>query len=289
MRYYVLLFFGVLILTTSCKEKKNGQIIDIENIYAWCIVPYDSLERSPEERINMLKGLGIKKYAYDWREKHLSSMAEELRLAKRNGIDVNAIWLWIDVNSDTIDGLSSSNKKVFNIIEEVGYKGQLWVGINDNFLENLSDVESVKKGAEMIAFLSKKANALDCKVALYNHGGWFGEPKNQIKIINALPNEELGIVYNFHHAHEQIEVFPELVTMMLPFLWNVNLNGLRKEGPKILTIGEGDYEKEMIAILLEKGYKGDFGILGHVEDADVQIILKANLNGLKKLTILVDF
>lgn len=289
MRYYVLLFFGVLILTTSCKEKKNGQIIDIENIYAWCIVPYDSLERSPEERINMLKGLGIKKYAYDWREKHLSSMAEELRLAKRNGIDVNAIWLWIDVNSDTIDGLSSSNKKVFNIIEEVGYKGQLWVGINDNFLENLSDVESVKKGAEMIAFLSKKANALDCKVALYNHGGWFGEPKNQIKIINALPNEELGIVYNFHHAHEQIEVFPELVTMMLPFLWNVNLNGLRKEGPKILTIGEGDYEKEMIALLLEKGYKGDFGILGHVEDADVQIILKANLNGLKKLTILVDF
>jgi len=276
-------------LTTSCKEKNNGHIIDIENIYAWCIVPYDSLERSPEERINMLKGLGIKKYAYDWREKHLASMAEELRLAKRNGIEVNAIWLWIDGNLDTIDGLSSSNNKVFSIIEEVGYKGQLWVGINDNFLENLSDAESVKKGAEMIAFLSKKANALDCKVALYNHGGWFGEPKNQIKIIEALPNEELGILYNFHHAHEQIEVFPELATMMLPYLWNVNLNGLRKEGPKILTIGEGDYEKEMIALLLEKGYKGDFGILGHVEDTDVEIILKANLNGLKKLTILEDF
>lgn len=289
MRYYVLLFFGALILTTSCKEKNNGHIIDIENIYAWCIVPYDSLERSPEERINMLKGLGIKKYAYDWREKHLASMAEELRLAKRNGIEVNAIWLWIDGNLDTIDGLSSSNNKVFSIIEEVGYKGQLWVGINDNFLENLSDAESVKKGAEMIAFLSKKANALDCKVALYNHGGWFGEPKNQIKIIEALPNEELGILYNFHHAHEQIEVFPELATMMLPYLWNVNLNGLRKEGPKILTIGEGDYEKEMIALLLEKGYKGDFGILGHVEDTDVEIILKANLNGLKKLTILEDF
>lgn len=281
MKYYILLFFGAIVMMTSCTEKNNGQIIDMENIYAWCIVPYDSLERSPEERINMLKGLGIKKYAYDWREKHLSSMAEELRLAKRNDIEVNAIWMWIDGNSDSIDGLSSSNKKVFNVIEEVGYKGQIWVGINGNFFENLSDPEAVKKGAEMIAFLSKKANALGCKIALYNHGDWFGEPKNQIQIIEALPNEDLGIVYNFHHAHEQIDVFPEMVTMMMPYLWNVNLNGLRKEGPKILTIGEGDYEKEMIALLLEKGYKGDFGILGHVEDADVETILKANLNGLK--------
>ncbi len=283
MKNYIIILFIAIIMIASCKEGKEEYLININTIYAWCIVPYDSLERSPEERIEMLKRLGIKKYAYDWRKEHLTTMATELSLAEKNGIDVIAVWLWIDGNSDSINGLNGSNEKVFDIVEEVGYKGQIWVGINANFFENLSDSAAVEKGAEMIAFLSKKANALDCKIALYNHGDWFGEPKNQIKIIDALPNEDLGIVYNFHHAHNQIEAFPEMVSMMMPYLWAVNLNGLRKEGPKILTIGEGDYEKDMIDVLLKNGYKGDFGILGHVEDADVETILKANLNGLKKV------
>ena len=180
-----------------------------------------------------------------------------------------------------MEGLNSSNEKVFSVIEEVGYECQIWVSFNANFFENLSDADSVNKGAKMIAFLSNKAAALNCKIALYNHGDWFGEPENQIKIIKALPNEDLGLVYNFHHAHNQIDDFPEMVTIMLPYLWNVNLDGLRKEGPKILPIGAGDYEKEMIELLIAQGYKGDFGILGHVEEADVKTILKANLDGLR--------
>jgi sugar phosphate isomerase/epimerase len=281
MKYFLIIFLGATMMITSCKEKNNEEIIGMDNIYAWCIVPFDSLERSPEERISMLKKLGINKYAYDWREEHLSEMAKELRLAKKNNIDVIAVWMFIDNNGDSINGLSNSNDKVFNIIKEVDYKGQIWLGFNANFFENLSDSEAVKKGTEMIAFLSKKASALGCKIALYNHGNWFGEPKNQIKMIENLPNEDLGVIYNFHHAHKQIDAFPENVTLMMPYLWNVNLNGLRKEGPKILTIGQGDHEKDMIDLLLKKGYKGGFGILGHVKDADVEIILKANLIGLK--------
>jgi len=269
-------------MTASCQETKDELVIDLENIYAWCIVPYDSLKRSPEERIKMLKGLGITKYAYDWRNEHLPSMAEELRLAKKSNIAIIAVWMWIDDRGNSLDGLNDSNEKVFSVVEEVGYKGQIWVSFNANFFENLSDADAVKKGANMITYLSKRASTLGCKVALYNHGDWFGEPANQIKIIEALPNEDLGLIYNFHHAHEQIETFPELVTTMLPYLWSVNLNGMRKGGPKILTIGEGDYEKEMIDQLIKKGYTGDFGILGHNEGKDVEILLKANLNGLKK-------
>ncbi len=280
MKHYIPILIVSLVFFVSCKETKKDRIIDLENIYAWCIVPYDRMKRSPAERIEMLKRLGITKYAYDWRSEHLPQMAEELRLAEKNDIEVIALWLWIDNNSDSLHGLNSSNEKVFNVIEEVGYKGHIWVSFNNNFFENLSDADAMEKGAKMIEFLSKKATTLGCKVALYNHGGWFGEPKNQIKIIESLPQEDLGLVYNFHHAHKQIDAFPELVTIMLPHLWNVNLNGLRKEGPKLLTIGAGDHEIEMINILIEKGYKGDFGILGHVEEADVESILKANLNGL---------
>lgn len=271
------------VLFYSCNTNKNSMLIAQSKLYAWCIVPFDSVNRTPMDRIEMLKQLNFSKYAYDYRDKHLSNMAEELALAKENGIDVIAVWMWIDDNWDAVDALNTPNEKVFDIIEKVGYKGQIWVSFNANYYTNLPDSLAIEKGAKMIAYLSKRANALGCKVGLYNHGDWFGEPANQIKIIEALPEEELGLVYNFHHAHQQIEYFPEIVSTMLPYLWYVNLNGLRKEGPKILPIGQGNHEKEMIKLLISEGYQGDFGILGHVENADVKTILATNLEGLKNL------
>ena len=65
--------------------------------------------------------------------------------------------------------------------------------------------------------------------------------------------------------------------------YSVNLNGMRKGGPKILPIGQGDHEREMIQILLNKGYNGPWGILGHVEDADVKYVLDQNIDGLNNL------
>ncbi len=281
MKYLPLLLPALLYL--SCKTNPATQEMNLDNIYAWCIVPFDSLERTPEQRIEMLKRLNIKRYAYDWRVKHLESMGRELELAKKNDIEVISVWMWIDAQRDSVGKLNESNEEVFRILEETGYKGQLWVSFHANFFEGLSDQDAVQKGAEMIGFLSKRAEALACNVGLYNHGDWFGEPGNQIKIIEALPDEDIGLIYNFHHGHHQIDAFPELVEVMLPYLWYVNLNGLQKGGPKILTIGKGEHEKEMIDRLLAKGYSGDFGILGHVEEADVEVVLKENLDGLKQL------
>ncbi|MBX2875998.1 MAG: AP endonuclease [Saprospiraceae bacterium] len=271
------------LLVFSCQTPPSKDNLNIDNIYAWCIVPFDSLERTPEQRIEMLKRLNIKRYAYDWRVKHLESMGRELELAKDNDIEVISVWMWIDAQRDTVGKLNEPNEELFKIVEQMGYKGQLWVSFHANFFAGLSDPDAVQKGAEMIAFLSKRAQALGCNVGLYNHGDWFGEPGNQIKIIEALPEEDLGLIYNFHHGHHQIDAFPQLVEEMLPYLWYVNLNGLQKGGPKILTIGKGDHEKEMIELLLAKGYDGDFGILGHVEEADVEVVLQANLDGLKEL------
>ncbi|MFY0627914.1 MAG: TIM barrel protein [Reichenbachiella sp.] len=283
MKYFTILILAGFTLS-SCLERDKKQFIDIENVYAWCIVPFDSVERSPMERINMLKRLGIKKYAYDWREKNLSEMADELRLAEQNEIEVIAVWLWLDDNWDAVGALNPLNERLLSIVKEVGYNGQIWVSFNSNYFAGRTDQLALEKGIKMISYLSDKAKELGCKIALYNHGDWFGEPANQIKIIKALAEKDLGIVYNFHHAHKQIEAFPEIVEMMVPYLWYVNLNGLRKEGPKILTIGKGDYEKGMIELLNEKGYSGDYGILGHIEDADVEAVLNANLEGLKKFS-----
>ena len=283
MKSVIPLILAALLLLGSCDQRPDKAKISMENLYAWCIVPFDSLERTPAERIAMLKRLGITKYAYDWRTEHLNSTAQELELARDNHIEVNALWLWIDDNWDSVGKLNESNERLFEIIEEAHYQGQIWVSFHANYFENLTDEAALAKGVDMIGYLSNRAKALSCKIALYNHGDWFGEPEDQVKIIKALPQEELGIIYNFHHAHHQIDAYPQLVSTMMPYLWSVNLNGLRREGPKILTLGEGDFELEFVETLIEAGYTGDFGILGHVEDADVEVVLEANLNGLKSM------
>jgi hypothetical protein len=70
---------------------------------------------------------------------------------------------------------------------------------------------------------------------------------------------------------------------MKPYLSSVNLNGMKKDGPKILTIGHGDYEKTMIELLINNGFAGPWGILGHIAEKDVKTVLKQNLDGLKSI------
>jgi hypothetical protein len=67
--------FLVLVLFATChqlatSDKKSS--LDMDNYFAWCIVPFDSQNRTPAQRMEMLKTLGFQSYAYDWREKHLA-------------------------------------------------------------------------------------------------------------------------------------------------------------------------------------------------------------------------
>ena len=268
---------------TKTFNQSMNQKISMENLFAWCIVPYDSKKRTPEERIAMLKELGFKSYAYDWREEHLNSTVNELRIALENGIKINAIWIWIDGQFDKPGQLSASNEKIFSALKETVISTQIWIGFNENYFSGLNHEKSLNKGIEMLRYLDGRAKESGSKIALYNHGGWFGEPENQVEMIERLPECEIGMIYNFHHGHEQIEQFPQLIKIMKPYLWAVNLNGMKKDGPKILTIGEGDKEAEMIKLLLNYDFNGPYGIIGHTEGEDVKKVLERNLNGLRSL------
>jgi sugar phosphate isomerase/epimerase len=273
----VILLFGVI----SCNKNQTVKP-DMENYFAWCIVPFDNQNRMPEQRIEMLKRLGFVSYAYDWREKHLPEMAKEIKLATKNGIKMNGVWMWID-KSDSIGKLSANNQKVLQTLEETGLKTQIWMSFPEDYFDEMGDDERFDKAIEMIDYLADEAAKRGCKIGLYNHGGWFGNPDNLVKIIEMLPGKEVGIIFNFHHAHDLLGNFDNLVKNMVPYLWAVNLNGMNPGGPKILPVGSGEKEAEMIAILKENGFSGPFGILGHVEDADVETVLQGNLEGLKML------
>lgn len=277
MKYALLLVFAL----TISKSTFSQNLFSDSNLLPWCIVPYDSQQRTPEQRIEMLKKMGMKQYAYDWREKNIPTFEREIDLAQQYNIKIEAVWMWIGNETDKIGELSKQNEQILSILQHKKLKTTIWVGFNNDFFANLNHDEKLIKGVAFLNFFAKKAKAINCKIALYNHGDWFGEPENQIEIIKASKLTNVGIVYSFHHAHHQVNRFHSMLKNMLPYLVTVNLNGMGDT--KIMDIGKGKYEKEMIDMLSLSGYKGRIGILGHIEEEDVELVLKRNIAGLRNL------
>lgn len=252
-----------------------------ENLVAWCVVPFDSRKRTPAERTRMLQELGFRSLAWEWRQEHLTLLDEEIVLLREAGIDLKAVWCWIDGRSE--GALGDANEQLLATLQRTGTRTDIWCSFSADFFAGLSDEEKVTKGAETVALLRTKAKAIGCGVSLYNHGDWFGEPRNMVKVLRHLKAEDIGLVYNFHHAHAQLEDFPSNLALMMPYLRTVNLNGMRADGPKILPLSSGEHEETMMRQLDEVGFQGSIGILGHVEDADVKDILGENLAGMQRL------
>ena len=104
--------------------------------------------------------------------------------------------------------------------------------------------------------------------------------------------KDLGIVLNFHHAHPFIDQFPELFKQVRPYLFVVNTNGMhvmmkpdgkRVGDPKILALGKGDHEVDMLRVVKESGYTGPLGVIDHMGRVDPEVNLKNNLEALKAI------
>ncbi|WP_046759186.1 sugar phosphate isomerase/epimerase family protein [Kordia jejudonensis] len=272
----------ILSLNIAC-EKAEKQLIDIKEVSPWCILGFDAADRTPEQRISLLKELGLKKYGFNKGKGDFSKMKEEFQLAQENDIEITSVFLWLNAKRDSIGKLSPSNQELLKNISEVPQKPVIWVSFSANFFENLSQEAAIKRSVDMIKFVKQKADQMGCKLALYNHHGWFGNPYNQLKILEALNDDSISMVYNFHHAQEYVDQFQDIAKKITPYLSFVNLNGVKKEGPQIITIGEGDHEFEMIQTLVKEGFTGPWGILGHIKTEDVKLVLERNIEGLKKM------
>ncbi|GJM30446.1 MAG: hypothetical protein DHS20C17_30810 [Cyclobacteriaceae bacterium] len=263
------------------EDQTDYSIYSMDNLVAWCVVPFDSLQRGPQQRAEMLGDLGFKKFAYDWRDQHLPTFPEEVKALGNNGVELTAVWWWIDGQGDHL--LNPGNQQLLHYLDSLNISCDIWMSFDDRFFEGLEDSQKLDKAVEAVKELNKKVEEIGCNLMLYNHGAWFGDPINQIEIIEKSGLENIQIVYNFHHAHQQMEEFPQLLTIMLPYLNTVNINGMKQEGPKILTVGAGDSESRMLRTLALSGFKGNIGIIGHLENEDVQIVLDRNLRGLQQI------
>ena len=246
-----------------------------QNLVAWCIVPFDANKRGPAQRAAMLKELGITRCAYDWRKEHVASFEQEILEYRKQGIEFFAFW--------------GGHEAAYELFEKYDLHPQIWRTLPAG--EGDSQAGKVESAAKAMQSLAKRAGELGCKLGLYNHGGWGGEPANLVAVcerLKAMGYDNVGIVYNLHHGHGHIDDWAQSFAVMQPYLLCLNLNGMVEngdvDGKKILTLGEGDRELAMLQVVVDSGYEGPVGILDHRPETDSAETLKGNLKGLSKLS-----
>jgi putative heme-binding domain-containing protein len=276
MKSLTLMFHVCVLVLTLAMSSLRSVATDTtplknENLVAWCIVPFDASRRTPAERAEMLIELGLRRCAYDWREEHVPTFEEEIRQYQQHGIEFFAFWGVHDL--------------AFELFKKYELHPQIW-----HMLGDPGDGDQTQKVTRTVASLMplvERTAAMKCQLGLYNHGGWGGEPGNMVAVCQKLHNlghTHVGIVYNFHHGHDHIDDWSTSFELMQPYLICLNLNGMNDgANPKILPIGQGTHEADMIRSVLDAGYQGPVGIIDHREQLDARESLQENLEGLKRL------
>jgi hypothetical protein len=265
-KFLLLLVFAPLFL--SAETPKN---LRTDQLVAWCIVPFDAKQRGPQARAEMLKQVGLRRCAYDWRERHVSEFEEEILQYQKHQIEFFAFW--------------GVHEKAFQLFEKYDLKPQIWKMLPQ--LERGSQEERVQAGADAMETLAKRTAKMGSKLGLYNHGGWSGEPANLVAVCRELRRRghlHVGIVYNWHHGHDHLDDWAESLNLMKPLLLCVNLNGMNPGAkPKILDVGKGRHDPAMLQTLVKSGYQGPVGIIDHRNELDTEVVLRRNLEGLSSL------
>lgn len=257
-------------------------LFHITNLHAWCIVPYDGRERGPVERMQMLRRLGLQRYVYDWRTKHIPTFDQEVEASLASGVEMSGWWFTGELND--------TGKRILEVIDRHEIQPELWVTSSAVPIDAPEGAENaVQSSLNHLLPIIEAAAERGLRVGLYNHGGWFGEPENQLALIERIQArgfENAGIVYNLHHGHSHLDRMETLITRMKPHLLGFNLNGMTeagdRQGKKLLPLAQGDRELEILGMLVRSGWVGPVGILNHTgEDAEVR--LRDNLDGLSWL------
>lgn len=263
----VLLFGAVHSGAQEPKKPAKNALFERNNLVAWCIVPFDSKNRGPAERAEMVKRLGLSRVAYDWRANHVPTFEEEILQYKKHGIEYFAFW--------------GSHEQAFDLFAKHGLHPQIWQTAPSP--GGAADEERVAAAVKQLLPLVERMAKAKCQLGLYNHGGWGGEPANLVAVCQKLREthkaEHVGIVYNLHHGHGHIADFDQALAAMKPYLLCLNLNGMNDKDPKILHLGAGVHDLKLLKTIRDSGYTGPIGIIGHTND-DAELRLRDNLDGL---------
>jgi len=273
------------IVGTAQQGARPASAFAKSNLHAWAYEEYDAVARTPVERAQLLKKLGITRAGFIARNMTRMSEFDAYVTAYRdNQIDLIAIWT--PVNTDT--PLTEPHIAAFlDGVDRQKLKIQWWVTLEQ--FDRVPEAERLDRAVGILRTLQAEATKRGLQLAVYGHDKdvWFTQAENLVAMVEKLAATpgvgRVGIVFNFHHAQSQIDRFAANVPKMMPYLLAVNLNGMRAEGPMILPIGEGNREQEMIAALHHAGYRGAVGLLAHTRTTDAAVVYERNMAGLRKI------
>jgi sugar phosphate isomerase/epimerase len=277
--FFLPLLLALLILARPSARAADYQLFARTNLVAWCIVPFDGKKRGPEERAAMMERLGFKHFAYDYRAEHIPTFDAEIAACRKHGISFDAWWFPGTLNDEA--------RLILDVLKRNDVKAQLWITGGGGPVKSPEEQKArVEAEAKRMRPIAEAAAKIGCTVGLYNHGSWFGEPENQLQIIERLKQDgvtNVGLVYNQHHGHDHLDRFAAVLQLMKPHLFALNLNGMTrngdKAGKKVLPIGQGDLDLALLKTIRDSGWRGPIGILNHT-DEDAEARLLDNLDGL---------
>src|SRR6516165_9761420 len=113
-----------------------------DNLIAWCIVPFDSKKRGPEERAAVLQRLGFKHFAYDWRAEHVPTFDAEMEALRHHAIKLQAFWFPATLDNDA--------RRILDLLRRHHLKTQLWVTMNDPAPQAKTQAERVEAAARTL-------------------------------------------------------------------------------------------------------------------------------------------
>ena len=137
------------------------------NLVAWCIVPFDAKKRTPAERAEMVKRLGIPAIVYDWREEHVPTFEQEILEYQKHGLTYFGFW--------------SSHEEAFKLFEKYRMHPQIWRSVPSP--NAATPDERIQRAAEQLLPHVQRAAQLGSRFGLYNHGGWGGEPESMVAMM----------------------------------------------------------------------------------------------------------
>jgi sugar phosphate isomerase/epimerase len=260
---------------TTADTTPSQNILAPQNLTAWCVVPFDAKKRGPVERAEMLQRLGFVNFAYDWRQKDVPTFDAEIDALKTHSINLVAWWFPTDAGDPNA-------QVILNVIKRHSIHPQLWVmGSGTPTKSEEERAQRTEQEAERIRKIVELAAPFGCKVELYNHNGWFGQPDNEVAVIERLRQKgvsDVGLVYNFSHGHGDISDFPAIWRRIRPYVVAVNVSGM-VTSERLIPPSQGDYELEMLRTIKQSGWLGPIGVIAE-QGGDAEVTLGNDLRGI---------
>ena len=271
--------FAKALAAPKANDPANG-LFARDNLIAWCIVPFDSKKRGPEERAAMLERLGFKHFAYDWRAEHIPTFDAEFEALKRHHVALDAFWAARGAQSRHAHHpqRAQATSGEGRALGASRFRGRSRVGRRARASHRGRHGQAPPTGPG-----GREDRLLAGPVQPRGMVRRAGEPDRDHRATEKQGVTNVGMVYNLHHGHDHLDRFAELLTKMKPYLKAVNLNGMDRGGDrvgrKILPLGQGALDLDLLRIIRDSGYRGPIGILGHTMD-DAEQRLQDNLDGL---------